>query len=151
MSDLHPLMPHVGHPSPERSKVSVPLMLAALFLAPAVWTAQILSAYALAARSCFPNYSPLAGARVPGMSGWTVVGSLVALGFAGLALWASTTAWRRTRREKKGGTHQALDAGEGRTRFLALCGVIVTAIFTAAIIFEALAALLLRECLNAAA
>lgn len=151
MGDLHPLTPQVRHPSPERTKISLPLMLAALFLAPAVWSLQILSAYVLAARSCFPTYSPLAGARVPGMSGWTVVGSLIALAFACLSLWASATAWRRTRGEKKGGTHQALDVGEGRSRFLALCGVIITAIFAAAIIFEALAALLLRQCFNAAA
>lgn len=151
MDDLHPLSPQVRHPSPERAKVSLPLMLAALFLAPAVWSLQILSAYVLAARACFPTYAPLAGTRVPGMSGWTVAGSVVALALAGVAMWASATAWRRTRGEKKGGTHQALDVGEGRTRFLALCGVIVTAIFAAAIIFEALAALLLRQCLNAAA
>jgi len=151
MGDLHPLTPQVRHPSPERGKVPIPLMLAALFLAPAVWTLQILSAYVLAARSCFPAYSPLAGPRVPGMSGWTVVGCLLALALAGISLWASTLAWRRTRREKKGGAHEALDVGEGRTRFLALCGVIVTAIFAAAIIFDALAALLLRQCFNAAA
>jgi len=150
MGDLHHLTPQVRHPSPERRKVSIPLMLAGLLLAPAVWTVQILSAYVLAARSCFPTYSPLAGARVPGMSGWTVAGSLVALLLAGCSLWASATAWRRTRAEKKGDAHQALDAGEGRTRFLALCGVIITAIFAAAIIFDALAALLLRQCLNAA-
>lgn len=151
MRDLHPLTPQVQHPSPERAKVSLPLLLGALFLAPAVWTLQILSAYVLAARSCFAIYSPLAGARVPGMSGWTVAGSVVALALACLALWCSATAWRRTRGEKKGGAHQALDVGEGRTRFLALCGVIITAIFAAAIIFDALAALLLRQCFNAAA
>lgn len=151
MGDLHPLVPQVRHPSPERAKVSLPLMLAALFLAPVVWTLQILSAYVLAARSCFPTYSPLAGMRVPGMSGWSVAGSLLGLILAGISLWCSTTAWKRTRREKKGGTHEALDVGEGRTRFLALCGIIVTAIFAAAIAFDSLAALLLRQCFNAAA
>lgn len=149
MTQLHPLAPDVGHPSPERARVSVPLMLTALFLAPAVWTVQILTAYVLAARFCFPTYTPLAGTLVPGLSGWTVAGSVVALIFAGCAMWASHTAWTRTRSEKEGGARSALETGQGRTRFLALCGVVITAIFSAAIIFDALAALLLRQCLNA--
>jgi hypothetical protein len=150
MSELSPKAPDVRHPSPERGKVSPWLILASWALAPAVWTLQVVGSYLLTSKACYPGYGPLSGTRVPDMSDFVLFASLVALGLAALAFWLALIGWRRTRCEKKGGAHHALDAGEGRTRFLALCGLIISTIFAAAIVFEALSAIFLQNCLNAA-
>lgn len=150
MSELGPHAPDVQHPSPHRHRVSLWLIAVSLVLAPAVWSLQTLTSYGIAAQACYPSYAPLAGTQVPGMSGILVAEGLVALAFAIFALGLSIRVWRRTRDEKKGGAGEALETGEGRTRFLALCGAIVSALFCAAIVFEALSATILQHCLNAA-
>lgn len=151
MSELHALSPDVSHPAPERGQVSRWRLLVALLLAPLVWALQILASYGLTSLACFPRYAPLEGTQVPGMSAIVLVGSLVALALAGVALWAALTAWRRTRGEGSGGRDGAADVGEGRTRFLALCGLIVSALFSAAIVWEAIVAIFLPHCFVAPA
>lgn len=149
MSELHKLARDVSHPAPERGRVSSWRLLTALVLAPSVWAVQILCSYGLASMSCFPRYTPLQGTQVPGITVIVEIGSFVALALAGVAIWAAVTAWRRTHREHGGGGEEALDAGEGRTRFVALCGIIVTGLFTAAIVWEAVVAIFLPHCFNA--
>jgi len=151
MSELHKLASDVAHPAPQRGKISRWRLAASLFLAPFVWSIQILCSYGLSSMSCFPRYAPLAGTQVPGMSIVVLIGSLVALALAGLAVWLAIGAWRMTRGEHQGGPHEALDAGEGRTRFLALCGIIVTTLFSIAIVWEAIVAIFLPHCFNAVA
>jgi hypothetical protein len=46
--------------------------------------------------------------------------------------------WRRTRDEKPGSAHQLIASGDGRTRFLAMAGMLVSALFLIAIAFAAL-------------
>lgn len=149
MSELHKLAGDVAHPSPQRDRVSPWLLLTSLLLAPFVWAIQILCSYGLTSMSCFPRHTPLGGTQVRGMSVIVEIGSVVALCLAAVAIWAAVTAWRRTRGERSGDGHEALDAGEGRTRFLALCGIIITGLFTAAIVWEAIVAIFLPHCFNA--
>jgi hypothetical protein len=151
MSELHRLSPDVSHPAPERARVPAWRLLTGLVLAPTVWAIQILASYGLTSLACFPRYAPLEGTKVPGMSVIVLIGSLLALALAAVALWAAITSWRRTRGEGGGGRDGAADVGEGRTRFLALCGLIISALFSAAIVWEAIVAIFLPHCFTAPA
>jgi hypothetical protein len=151
MSELHPLAGDVSHPAPHRSRVGIRQLLVSLFLAPLVWAIQILCSYGFASMACFPRYVPLGEMSIAGLPVIVLIGSLAALVVAAGALWTAFSAWHRTRGEAGGGSHQALDAGEGRTRFLALCGIIITSIFSAAVIWEAIVAIFLPHCFSAAA
>ncbi len=62
----------------------------------------------------------------------TLICLLIAMGGAS----ASLQHWRRTRNEKPGDLPYALERGEGRTRFLSACGVLMGLGFTIAILFD---------------
>jgi hypothetical protein len=72
--------------------------------------------------------------------------SVLALVIAGAALIASYGAWRRTAHEHTGRHHRVWEVGEGRTRFMALAGTIVTAVFAINIVLNGLAVFLVGPC-----
>lgn len=136
----------VSHPAPEHGRVSNLRMLAALFLAPAAWMAQVLASYFLSSEACARGDNGLVPTSVPLL--WLV---LLIINFACLAggvigIVFALQAWLRTRDEKPGGGHYLLDVGEGRTRFAALAASVVSGIFLFAILAELAAVLILQQC-----
>jgi hypothetical protein len=136
------------HPSPHRTRVSAAALLFALAIGPATWALQQTLSYGLTSHVCFPSDAPVA----PTPSAWSalwpaILASTIAfllLAFSGL--WIALGAWRATR-EEKGGSHSALlEMGEGRSRFLALCGLLAGSLFCLAIVFDLAVALSLRSC-----
>jgi len=74
--------------------------------------------------------------------------SIVGIVFAiagGVVAWQS---WRRTFNEHPGSAHHLLDRGEGRTRFMAMCGMLTSAVFLLALIFGTAAFFLVPLCGN---
>ena len=69
----------------------------------------------------------------------------VVLVAAGAAL-LSYRNWERTRREAEGGPDQRLETGEGRTRFMSLCGMITSVGFAVAAAFTLVGAVALPLC-----
>lgn len=127
------------HPAPQRGRVGVVVLLAALASGPSAWVIQLLAGYGVASLACFPHDAPAMRAPPPGWSGEPAL--LLALNLACLVLCLGGTVvafrhWRRTQGEKPGDAHVAMDVGEGRTRFLAACGVMTGLIFAAAILFD---------------
>ena len=132
MSSLHPLN-SVSHPSPLRDRVSPWLLSLALFAAPAAWFIQLNISVLLGMNRC-------SGLREDAASS-LVTGGLVAVGLAALlivllALWAAARSWNLSRSEADGGHHSALTSGHGRTRFLALAGLIANSMFLIAVGFS---------------
>jgi len=148
MADI-PAAPH-HHPSPHRDRVSDAALLLALALGPASWAATLMLGYAAASHACYPADTPVA--TLP--PGWNDLrGALVALdiaclGAALLGVGIAHRAWRATRAEKAGSPHALLDVGEGRSRFLALCGVLAGLGFALAIIFNIAVAAGVPACLG---
>lgn len=104
--------------------------------APTVWALRLIVNMAIASSSCLPGI-PVAGAQnhrlhEPTMLAVDVVALMIALAAAGLAY----RDWRRTRAEKPGSSDHALEVGEGRARFLALAGIIVSLGFALATLFD---------------
>ena len=144
----------VAHPAPERARASLAVLWFGLFGAPAAWTAQTLVNLPVAAHACFPRLEPLA---VPTLDvrDIVLVVSLAAVVTAALALLVAWRAWTRTRHEHHAGSgagqahpHDAalLETGEGRTRFMALAGVLTSATFLLVTLLHGATLLLVRPC-----
>jgi hypothetical protein len=136
------------HPSPHRDQVSVSLLFLGLFAGPVAWGLQLVTNFALASYRCFPSDVP----RSSLLPGWqwssaailaiNVAAAILALAGAAISYWH----WQVARREHQGSVRHAVEVGEGRTRFLALWGVMTGLGFFVAIIFNTVAFVMVPQC-----
>jgi hypothetical protein len=105
--------------------------------APEAWHSQTAAGMAIAQHACYQKNAPLTSPALeyaPGLLSLILAGAaLIAL----CAVVASVIAWSRTRRESRGNGHMLVEIGEGRTRFLAMCAMILSIGFSIAIGFSA--------------
>jgi hypothetical protein len=136
----------VDHPAPHRAAVGRNALWFGLFGGPFFWSAQLIVTYTLAAHACFPQRQPLIRASSP--AAWIAACAVIVIAFIGCiaALVTSTANWRATRTEKSGADAALLEAGEGRTRFMAYAGILLSALFTGGVVLSALAVLLVPVC-----
>ena len=139
MSDLHPLAKAVSHPSPLRGSIPRWRVIAGLLLAPLAYSLQVVGSYVVAANQCSPGRH---ANSVP------VVINLIALAAIVVGLLIAIGNFRRTRREAPGNHGETQDIGEGRSRFLAYCGLCSSGIFALAVIIQLTSILLLHQCLG---
>jgi hypothetical protein len=126
------------HPAPHRARTNLISLWFGIFAAPVAWNLQLLIATAFSGHLCFPDQE-LLGPDVGRHLSW-VLGLIDVLGMV-LALVALAVAignWRRVRQEKGGSGRHLLDAGEGRTRFMAMLGIANSLLFLVALIFASL-------------
>jgi hypothetical protein len=128
-----PSIAKAQHPAPHRQKVSLVTLLFGVFAAPVAWNLQLLIDSALSGHVCYPQDTPLSGIGDTARS-WTVGIDVLCLVLALVALVVSIRSWREVRGEKSGGGHHLLDAGEGRTRFMAMLGILNSCLFLLAIL-----------------
>ena len=135
-----------AHPAPQRGAVSSGALWFALFGAPAAWSVQLLVSYALSSHSCFPRRVPLTAPTLEALPAWelgvAVAALVVALAAGGVAIHA----WRATRAEGEGSEHRLLETGEGRTRFMAFAGVLVSGLFALGVVLNLITPILLPAC-----
>jgi hypothetical protein len=126
------------HPAPHRERTSVFWLWFGIFAAPIAWNLQLLIATAFSGHLCYPDQDPL-GPEAGQHLSW-VLGLIDVLGIvlALIALAVASASWRRVRHEKGGGKRHLLDAGEGRTRFMAMLGIANSLLFLVALIFASL-------------
>lgn len=139
-------LPAVTHPAPERSKASLRALLFGLAAAPLAWSAQSILGYSVTSRACFPGDTPRSTPAFAYV--WSVVltVNVIALIVGVLGTLVAFMSWSATQREYSGGQNSLLDVGEGRTRFLAMCGILVGTGFVVAILFTTLTVLLASAC-----
>ena len=122
-------------------------MLFAVTGAGGAWLIQLIVDYGLAAHRCFPADEPLFVASVPGWTYPTLLFlNLIAILTAAAAGFAARSIWHRTKGEHGGSTHHLLTVGEGRTRFLAMCGQLAGLGFLIAILFDTVVIYLVPRC-----
>ena len=137
-----------SHPAPQADRVKRLEVFFGLCAGPLAWLLQSSAGYALASEPCFRD-----GVRAiappqalqwtwPAMLGVTTAAIAISL----LSLWVSWRAFKRTQREVSGDSRHLMDIGTGRTRFLALWGAIVGALFAIASAMTYVAFLLLPRC-----
>jgi hypothetical protein len=121
---------HPSHPGPLRGAVSGWALATGLVAAPFAWLLDELGSYFISATECQLKGSGDVMMMVRGSSPayllLTAVTWLIALG----GLWLALHNWRKTRDEHPGGGHHLLALGEGRTRFVAMCGLMASIVFT---------------------
>lgn len=137
------------HPSPHRDRVRLLELLFGLFAGPAAWIAQMIAGYGLSSYACFPRDEPYLTSPPPGWGGEQAI--LLAINLIGLALTVAgflvaRSGWRRVREETAGGALPMLDVGEGRSRFLSICGMLASGVFAVAILFNTVTILATPAC-----
>jgi hypothetical protein len=136
----------IKHPAPHRRRIGLAALFFGLAAAPAAWNAQLLISFALSAHACYPRDVPL---TLPVWSGlW---GLLIAIDIAGILLaiaggLVSVRCWRLTFDEAPGSVHHLLDVGQGRTRFLAMCGILASVLFALGLLFATAADFVVPLC-----
>lgn len=136
------------HPSPHRGRVSLALLLFGVSAGPVAWSAQLVANYVLAVDPCFLTSVVRTEPVLRASSNWPaiLVVNLLAALLAIAAGAVSLRLWRVSRHEHPGTAGHAVDAGEGRTRFLALWGVMTGFGFLAGILFDTIAVFLVPRC-----
>ena len=122
----------IGHPAPDRDRVSLWLLFFGLLAGPVAWSLQLNANAAVAGLACLTTH----GAAAPAIGSEStsiriVVVNLVALAIGLSALGVSLACLRRTRHlEHAGGV---MEAGEGRSRLLSIWGIWTSVLFLLAI------------------
>lgn len=131
---------------PYRRRGGSLMMLFGLLGAAAAWVVQTEIGETLAAQACFPHRTALAVPQWPWLMSALNVMSIVALlvGIAGA--WVAWRGWRMTRDTRPDPASAVSDAGAGRTRFLAMAGLMLSLLFLVGLVATGLAVLLVAPC-----
>lgn len=115
-------------------------------VAPLAWALHMLVSYSLAAHACFPTDAALGRPVWPDLRSFVVVATVGAW----LMLWAGFLVawlnWRATGRASSAGSGQILQTGSGRSRFMALCGLLVSGLFAVALCFTTAGVFVIPDC-----
>lgn len=138
--------PSVVEPAPSRRRPGRLRLFAGVTIAPLAWALHLLVSYSIAAYACFPTDMAL------GVPVWTQLRAIVAavtavlwvVALAGCALaWAN---WTATRSDAEVAPHRMLQTGDGRARFMSLCGILVSGLFAIALVFTSAGVLWVPDC-----
>jgi hypothetical protein len=127
---------NVHHPAPGRDRINLGTLWFGLVAAPLAWSVQMLASSALVGRDCYPHEIPLATPLWRGL--WPVLLGICLVCIA-VAISGGVTAlrsWQQTRQEHPDSVHGLLTRGEGRTRFMAMSGVLISLLFLLALLFS---------------
>lgn len=134
------------HPAPERDKAALGSLSFSLAAPPLAWSFQSIAGYGMSSEACHPGTTARMAASLPGL--WDLLlgmnGAALVVTVLGITLACKN--WRATRRESGGDTRHLMERGEGRTRFLAMCGLLLGAGFTVATVFTSVTLLLSPRC-----
>jgi hypothetical protein len=131
-------------PAPHDARVHKASALLGVVLPPLAWLIQLCAGFAMASQPCFPAARQAAGWHVPVNAMLFLTLAALAINLAALLLaWRD---WRATRNEHHGGSEHMIEVGHGRTRFLALWGMILGAGFALIIVANGVALLSMPPC-----
>ena len=128
---------------PSASITRTPAQLFGIAAGPASWIAQLTLGYGLSSYACFPGDRPRATALPGAEHGVLLVINLACLALALAGLWVSVAGLRRGR---AGDAEPVPATLTGRSRFLAMCGVLSASAFAIAILFDTPSTLAVRLC-----
>jgi hypothetical protein len=135
--------------------VALPGLWFGFLAGPFGWTVQTLVDSAVTSHGCFPALSPLSTPVIGGLRGMLFVVSVgaIVLCVAGAAVaWRDWTRTREEHHDQSGtaGRHDQptalLETGEGRTRFMALSGVLTSLTFLIVTIAHTASIFLVSPC-----
>ncbi|MGZ5075114.1 MAG: hypothetical protein ACXV9R_00695 [Methylobacter sp.] len=136
----------IDHPAPLREEISLASLWFGILGAPMAWTSQELFSYIATSTICNADIASVTPAHTETV--WLILLAINLLSVL-LALFATGVAvanWQKVRHEMSGSVHDLLDAGEGRTRFFAMFGLLTSAGFVVGLIFMLLTLFLIPLC-----
>ncbi len=134
------------HPVRAVRAATPPALWFGLFGAPVAWSLQLLASYALVAHGCYPDAVPMTIPVVPGLRTLVLGTGAAALVVALLAAGSAWRSWRATQHGHQAEHEALLEVGEGRTRFMALSGLLLSTVFALGIVMNVVPPLLRRPC-----
>jgi hypothetical protein len=137
----------IQHPAPHRARASFGWLLFGIFAAPFAWNVQLLVGSAVSGHICYPGDKPLMAPLWDGQRVTLLVTDLAGIVLAVIALLVSLGIWSKVRREREGSSHRLLDVGEGRTRFMAMAGILTSGLFLLALIGASVQVFVFQLCL----
>ena len=125
----------MAHPAPQGDRVGPGALWFGIAAAPFAWTVQQIFSSTLAGYACYPHADPRISPVWNGLSPvlFTVSAAAFAIALSGGAV--AWNAWRQTRSERLGSAHHLMETGDGRTRFMAMCGMLTSTVFVIALAF----------------
>jgi hypothetical protein len=133
------------HPSPHRERTSLLALWTGLALAPLAWFIQLSIETPLLSQACYPRDEPYQGA-LPGLSLVVLAVDAISLVVAVVGLLVAWRTWRRTAHEVPGKGARLLASGDGRSRFMAMAGILASGLVVTAMLYVGVTHLLLRGC-----
>lgn len=130
-------MTSAAHPAPRRDIVSSGVLWFGIFGAPAAWALQTIVNYGLVSHFCFPGTMPRGTPTFDALRGTGIAVSIVVIVVALVALATAFRSWRATRHGHDAEHHELLEVGEGRARFMAFAGILLSAVFLFAVLMNA--------------
>lgn len=124
------------HPAPYRGHVGLSTLWFGLLAPPAAWSIQIVVSYSLASLVCFPHDTPLAAPVFTGT--WWILLAINAAALAATvaAILVAYRAWHASLRDRPSDSAaSALESGAGRSRFMAISGILLGGGFVVLSIF----------------
>lgn len=134
------------HPAGKRHSVDAWALGFGLVGAPAIWSLHLIVNYALTSEVCSPGGVQAGTDTVADIQSTLLLNNAATLIIAALATFVAYGCWRAVQNEEHGSHHHLLEVGEGRTRFLAMVGMILGGGFFAATVFDTLAVLTVPIC-----
>ena len=135
-----------AHAAPHRDAVPGWALWTGLFGGPLLWSVQTLANYAVVAHGCFPTAEPRSTPSFAGMWGGALAVSVVAAAGTAAATLLALRSWRATRDEKAGRAGSLLDTADGRTRFMAITGLLLSGLFLLAVLSNTLPLFMVGSC-----
>jgi hypothetical protein len=133
----------IGHPAPQRHQAYPLSLLFALLGPPTGWSVQLLFGFASTSYLCTGR----AEIAVPAWLSPAVIGlNFSALAIAVAALMVALSLVRRSAHEHRQRSGGILDAGEGRTRFLAAWSLFTSIVFFVATLANSFSLFLVSSC-----
>ncbi|MEO5868184.1 MAG: hypothetical protein ABIQ19_13955 [Sphingomonas sp.] len=120
--------------------------MAGLAVPPAAWAFELLVGFGISSNACPLTAGSIAQVGFTGEKALLIVLQLVCLTGAIASGLMSRRHWQRVRGEKADSEHSHLTLGEGRTRFVALAGMLTAGAFAIAIVFNLLEPILIPLC-----
>ena len=147
--------PQSAHAAPARVHVGLPALWFGLYGGPLAWSVQTLVNLPVASHGCFPRLEPLSSPVNGGLRVSVVVVSIAALTLCVAAAVVAFRSWTRTRDEHQSGAGSArqhapatalTETGEGRTRFMALAGLLTSLTFLVVSLIHTASIFLVSPC-----
>lgn len=139
-------LPERLHPAPARPNSSILSLALDMALSPLAWSTQSILGYCLSSRACYPRSVPLLLPSYAWIHSLLLAVTGVAMLVCMVSFLTARRQWRSAWHEVGGDSARLLDVGEGRTRFLAMWGMLIAASFFIATGFSLLTIMLAPLC-----